>query len=236
MVIKCVHDTGRLISGQLYYTYNFDNAHGNFWASGDVYLPDGETLMGRYKLKYFKTQDGREIPKILYNKDINVFNPIEDLKKGDVVKCKTNKKFKYLVKNGFYRVSDIRISKEIWNHNQQAHVKFEGYDREFIWNSSNFKRLNVREKRKLTLDSIFDQPENFSVEFKRKFELSRNGNVEMIESIAKSVLDSKRHSIGVLEWAIRKGSRELELTEEDFKELLKKPLSEIIEMYDNEAE
>jgi len=42
--------------------------------------------------------------------------------------------------------------------------------------------------------------------------------------------------VGILEWAIRKGSRELELTEEDFSELLNKPLSEIIDLCDRKGD
>jgi hypothetical protein len=87
--------------------------------------------------------------------------------------------------------------------------------------------------RDLTLSQIFDKEENFSVDFKRKFELKSNKDHLLIQTLAKSINDKNRHDLSVLDWAIKKNGEHLKIKEEDFKDLLDKPLKEILEILDN---
>jgi hypothetical protein len=202
---------------------------------GKIHLKD----IGWYTLSNFKTESGQEFPQKIYNIRVNNIsnNSITDLKKGDIVVCLSDEDYAYLIKGGKYRVSDIVVepSQYGWGY---AHGKIllEGYSRWLTWSSWKFKKLSLQESRDIALSQIFDKAENFSVNFKRKFELMENREKILIETLAKSILDKNRHELSIMDWGIEKSGGHFKLTKEDFSHLMDKPLKDILEMFDNFSE
>ena len=191
---------------------------------------------GWYNVDDFTQTDGQPLPKTVYDKQVKVEpTKITDLKKGDVLVCLSDQRFKYLIRGGKYRIAEVRVTNasSSWGGGD---IRLEGYNRWLMWSNWNFRKLNLQESRDLALSQIFDKEENFSVEFKRKFELKSDKDVVLVETIAKSILDKNRHELGVLDWGIEKSGGHFKLTKEDFTHLMDKPLKEILEMFDNFSE
>jgi hypothetical protein len=191
---------------------------------------------GWFSIDDFTATDGQPLPKIFYDKQVKKEpTKITDLKKGDVLVCLSDQRFKYLIRDGKYRIADIRITNPSSNW-AGADIRLEGYNRWLMWSNWNFRKLSLQESRDLALSQIFDKEENFSVEFKRKFELKSDKDVVLIETLAKSILDKNRHELDVIDWGIQKNGGHFKLTKEDFTHLMDKPLKEILEMFDNLSE
>jgi len=188
---------------------------------------------GNYNVDNFTLTNGDPIPLKLYDsKKKSNITDVKDLKKGDIIVCLSDNRFKYLIEGGKYRIKDLLInSTNTW---VSGSIKIEGYDRWLRWSQFTFRKLSIQEKRDLSLSQIFDKEENFSVEFKRKFEQKEDKDRVLIETIAKSILDRHRHDLGLIDWACDKNGGHLKVTPEDFKHLMDKPLKEIIEIIDNQ--
>lgn len=228
----------KLLKGHVYETDFFNNDQNQ--TSQSYYRNHYKRIhikdRGYYLVDDFTQTDGQPLPKIYYDNQIKLEpTKILDLKKGDVLVCLSDKRFKYLIKGGKYRIADIRITNPSasWGG---ADIRLEGYNRWLMWSNWNFRKLSLQESRDLALSQIFDKEENFSVEFKRKFELKSDKDIVLIETLAKSILDKNRHELGVIDWGIEKSGGHFKLKQEDFKHLMDKPLKEIIEIFDNLSE
>jgi hypothetical protein len=190
--------------------------------------------IGWYTLSNFKLEDGGEFPeKIWDNLHRNVeSNKITDLKKGDIVVCLSDADYAYLIKGGKYRISDIIVDPSQYSWYSSGKILLEGYNRWLSWSPWKLKKLSLQESREIALSQIFDKEENFSVEFKRKFELVENREKVLIESLSKSIMDKNRHFLSVVDWAIQKSSAHLKLERSDFDCLMDKSLGEILEIYE----
>jgi len=111
-------------------------------------------------------------------------------------------------------------------------MKLEGYTRWITFSNWAFRKLSLQESRDLALSQIFNQPENFSVEFVRKFDKEANKTKVLVQAIAKSILDPYRHHYDVLGWTIEK-TKYQGLKNEDFAEIMNMPLSELLKAYEN---
>lgn len=226
----------KLLKGYAYETdfFNNDESHCNNYRYS--YKRISIKDKGWYSIDDFTTTDGQPLPKMFYDRQVKQeATKVSDLKKGDILVCLSDQRFKYLIKGGKYRISDIRItsSGSSW---VSGDFRLEGYNRWLMWSNWNFRKLSIQESRDLALSQIFDKEENFSVDFKRKFELKSDKDVVLIETLAKSILDKNRHELDVIDWGIQKNSEHFKLTKDDFKHLMDKPLKEILEMFDNLAE
>ena len=231
MKVKSLKSNRKLIKGQIYDTEFFVNdpiaAGNNQWYRGRIHIKD----RGTYQCVDFTTTDGQPLPSVTYDVRIKVEpTKASDLKKGDIVVCKSDAHFKYLIKGGKYRIEDVKIETGGYG---DGNIKLEGYKRWLSWKSWNFRKLSLQESRDLALSQIFDSEENFSVEFKRKFEQSKDKEKILIETIAKSILDKYRHEFDILDWGIDKNGKVFDMTREDFEPLMDKPLREILSIYEN---
>lgn len=219
-------DTKKLIKGHVYETDFFNN---DPKITTHRYYFRRISIKGRgyFTVDNFTLTDGKPIPNILYDKRTPkaAVKNFSDLKIGDVIVCLSDIRFKYLIEGGKYKIASIDQSRYTF--------KLEGYNRELTWSTWNFRALTIQEMRDLTLSQIFDKEENFSVDFKRKFELKTNKDHLLIQTLAKSITDKNRHDLSVLDWAIRKNGEHLKIKAEDFKDLLDKPLKEVLEIFDN---
>jgi hypothetical protein len=223
----------KLLKGHAYEVDFFNNDSNNN-SQGYRYAYKRLSIPGKgwYNCDDFTLTDGNPLPPTTYDKRVKTEpTKITDLKKGDIVVCQSDSRFKYLIEGGKYRISDIRVqSSGSWS---SGDIRLEGYNRWLMWSPWSFRKLSLQESRDLALSQIFDKEENFSVEFKRKFEQKENKDQVLIETLAKSMLDRHRHELGLVDWACEKSGGHLKLSPEDFNHLMDKPLKEIIEMFDN---
>lgn len=227
MQVVSLKSNSKLIKGHVYETdhYNNDPANMNYHYINIIGY-------GRYTPSDFTLLSGSPLPIQKYkNISHNSYVQITDINKGDIVVCNSEKGYRYLIKGGKYRINDTRTKRSSGGF-IFGEIQLEGYKRWLTWNSWNFKKLTIQETREIALSQIFDTPENFSVEFKRKFDQSKSKNKILIESICKSILDKYRHHYDIITWGIEKNSATYKLNKDDFKELLDMPLSEIIEIYE----
>lgn len=226
MNVISLKSNSKLIKGHQYIANSFNNTINATlsWYDGSIYIRG----FGRYQCKDFTDTSGNPLPQINYTNPTNTLTPsfnVRTLKVGDIIVCNTNK-YKYLVKDGKYKISHINFKNQY-----TTQIKLEGYNTWINW-SYYFRKLSLQESRDLALSQIFDQPENFSVDFIRKFDKEKNQTKILLETIAKSIIDKNRHYLDVIDWGIHKEKYQ-ELKREDFSELLQKPLAEILELYEN---
>ena len=151
---------------------------------------------------------------------------VTTLKANDIVVCNSDK-YKYLLKGGKYRVLEVADA-NTWT----AQIRLEGYSRFIRFNSWSFRKLSLQETREIALSQIFNQPENFSVDFIRKFEKENNKTKILLQALSKSILDPYRHEYGVLDWTIEK-TKNQDLKKDDFNEIMNMTLSEVLKLYEN---
>lgn len=226
MRVLSLKSNTKLVKGFEYIADTFNNIdNGSKWNNLRINIRG----YGGYLCKNFTDIDGNPLPQINYlNPDRHViqrFNALE-LAKNDIIVCKSDR-YKYLVKDGKYRITDV-IHKNQYN----VLIKLEGYNRFIKWNSWAFNKISLQETRDIALSQIFDKPENFSVEFIRKFDKEKNKTKILLQTIAKSLLDPYRHQLDIIDWGIHKEKYQ-KLNREDFKDILDMSLSEILDLYEN---
>jgi hypothetical protein len=215
----------KLVKGKEYIADYFNNTNtGNIWTRNIINIRG----FGRYLCKNFTDIDGKELTNILYiNPNKSIYNENIDRKppkKNDIIVCVADS-YKYIIKDGKYRVVETR--------RENRDIKLEGHNRWIKWNSYTFRKLSVQETRELALSQIFDKPENFSVDFIRKFDQEKNKIKILLEAISKSIIDPYRvlNELSVIDWCIHKEQYQ-KLSIEDFESILDKPLSEILKLYE----
>jgi hypothetical protein len=219
----------KLLKGVVYEAESFDNTV----APGKRYHRQYIRIkgFGSYLCKNFSDTNGKPLPNIAYTNPnstpaSNDRIDASTLKKNDIVVCKSDR-YKYLIKGGKYKIQEVKDA-NTW----RAHIKLEGYGRWINFSNWAFRKLSLQESRELALSQIFNQPENFSVEFVRKFDKESNKTKILIQSLAKSILDPYRHHYDIVDWTIEK-TKYQGFKKEDFSEILKMPLSEILKSYEN---
>lgn len=223
--VRSKTDHGKLIKGNIYHL-DWISQYG----SCRVNTPDG-TYIGNYSIDIFEDMSGSDVK----TRNFKGFeNDVKfcDLKVGDVVVCNTNKGYKYLIEGGKYRIKEL-IPRQPYSE-YSGQIRLEGYKRRLHWSSYNFRRLNKQEMRKLTIEQIFDKEENFSVDFIRKFEKTKNKDKIIMTAIAESIVDKKRHGMGLMDWTIKKSGKYLQLEKSDFDKIKEMKLKEIFNIFDNE--
>lgn len=237
MIVISKKDNRRLIAGQSYETDFFDNQavkSQNGYGHGRISIKG----IGYYGVENFTKADGSELPQILYDTRAK-FEIIkaEDLKKGDIIVCTRDNNYKYLIKDGKYRIEDVSIVEKKNRYSNipitEGLIKLEGYNRWIKWNHWSFRKLTTQESREISLSQILDKEENFSVEYKSKYEQSQNKEKILIETIASSILDPHRHHLSVIDWGVHKVKKNYNITKEDFDSLLDMKFSDILSKVEN---
>ncbi len=237
MIVIAKKGTTKLVKGCRYEVrslYNSPNSPSR-WNRGKIYLKD---IGGGYVVGNFTTTDGQPIPSIDWQAPVvqELRINFEDLKVNDILVCKSDR-YSTLLKDAKYRIVDLKVitSKPIPGSRSTYvrttnKVKFEGCNRYFEYSPWKFRRLNVDEARELHLSTVLDDAEqSFSVDMEtRKIDLVDNKNTELVKALAKSILDGYRHELDVIDWACQKSAARLKVSREDYKQLLKMPLKDIL--------
>lgn len=220
----------KLLKGVAYEADSFNNtASGSRWGQHRIRIQFPSGGYGSYLCKNFTDTSGNPLPQISYvspnHTPIERFD-VTTLKANDIVVCNSDK-YKYLLKGGKYRVLEVADA-NTWT----AQIRLEGYSRFIRFNSWSFRKLSLQETREIALSQIFNQPENFSVDFVRKFEKENNKTKILLQALSKSILDPYRHEYGVLDWTIEK-TKNQGLKKDDFNEIMNMTLSEVLKLYEN---
>jgi hypothetical protein len=220
----------KLLKGVAYEADSFNNtATGSRWGQHRIRIQFPSGGYGSYLCKNFTDTSGNPLPQISYvspnHTPFEIFD-VTTLKANDIVVCNSDK-YKYLVKGGKYRISEVADA-NTWT----AQIRLEGYSRFIRFNSWSFRKLSLQETREIALSQIFNQPENFSVDFVRKFEKENNKTKILLQALSKSILDPYRHEYGVLDWTIEK-TKNQDLKKDDFNEIMNMTLSEVLKLYED---
>jgi len=220
----------KLLKGVAYEADSFNNtATGSRWGQHRIRIQFPSGGYGSYLCKNFTDTSGNPLPQISYvspnHTPVERFD-VTTLKANDIVVCNSDK-YKYLLKGGKYRVLEVADA-NTWT----AQIRLEGYNRQIRFNSWSFRKLSLQETREIALSQIFNQPENFSVDFVRKFEKENNKTKILLQALSKSILDPYRHEYGVLDWTIEK-TKNQDLKKDDFNEIMNMTLSEVLKLYED---
>jgi hypothetical protein len=203
-----------------------------------IKIGDGEYTKGYCSYNFMDT-NGNPLPLIDWSetKKQVVVLTFEALKIGDVIVCKSDR-FLTLNKNSKYRISDLKVTqKEVESYNGKKYthtdkkIKFDGLNRYFDFSPWKFRALSIDESRELSLSSVLDNVDvSCVVTSDRKIDQMdvSSRNIELIKALSKSIMDSSRHQLDIIDWACQKSNSNLKLQRDDFKPLLKLSFKEIL--------
>jgi hypothetical protein len=237
MIVIAKKGTTKIVKGHRYEVQTLYNAqsrsNNNRFTMGRVYLKG----IGSYVVSNFTDVNGNELPKIDWHSTIisEKRTEFEELKVNDILVCNSDK-YTTLIKNSKYRIVDLKIiTKQKIGYNSKPYtitdkkVKFEGCSRYFEYSSWKFRKLNTNESRELQLSTIFGDQESYSVNVtSRKIDIIGDKNSLLVKALAKSIIDVYRHDLDIIDWACQKSAFRLKITKDDYKDLLKMPLKDIL--------
>ncbi len=227
MKLKCVKGTSKLISGIVYDINSLRNDPSVI--KNRIYIKN----VGYYKISNFVMPDGSDIPRINWDAKFVVDRLVPaDVKVGDILVCNSDN-YKYLRKDGKYKVASVNVKEVVYRFSKYYYIKFEGYTRSIKLSQSNFRKLDVSEARDLNLNEMFGEDIDYSVNIERKLDSVDDKYDFLMRVLSKSIMDKNRHILGVVDWACEQSSKRLSLSNDDFDELLKIPLGDIIKLLDS---
>lgn len=226
-----------LLKGHRYEVQNLWNAGTNQrWLEGKVQLIG----FSRYSVDSFTDENGNPLPKTNYTsvvRPVERFIKFEDCKDGEILVCNSDH-YKTLAKGSMYKIEKLEkkeTEKNGWNGRTWMHsettIKFEGIKRKLKFNGWAFRKLTQEESREISLGSILSGQDPVIVKTTsiRKIDMVDNKEKALMEVIAKTILDSNRHHLSVVDWSCQKTGEKLRINPDDFKDLLDMKLSDIIE-------
>ena len=240
MIVISKIENKRLIKGHRYEVQDLWNSGSNQrWVEGKVHLVG----FGRYSVDSFTDDNGNPLPKTNYssNKQAPISIRFEDCKEGEILICNTDR-YKTLTKGAMYKIQSLKsVEFESSGFNGRKFIrventiKFEGFNRYLKFNGWSFRKLTPGESREISLSSILNGEEPNIIKTKdiRGIDLSLNKYKSLMEIISKTILDSNRHHLSIIDWSCKKTGDKLKIIPEDFNELLNMTLSEILEKLEN---
>lgn len=226
----------RLLKGHRYEVQNLWNDGTNQrWVEGHVELVG----FGRYSVNNFTDINGNPVPKTNYlttKTYVDRMIKFEDCKEGEILVCISDH-YKTMVKGQMYKIEKIYAKQESrpayggrTHYFQEKWIKFEGLSRKLKFNGWAFRKLTSEETREISLSSILtgEQPNIIKSSKLRKIDMISNKEKALMEVISKTILDSNRHHLSIIEWSCEKTGEKLRIVPEDFTELLDMKLSDIL--------
>jgi hypothetical protein len=237
MIVICKKPTKKLIKGVRYEVENlWNDGTSQRWLEGKI----GIKNIGRFSVENFVDENGNQVPKV---KIVKPLEPIQrmtfsDLKEGEILVC-TSDNFKTLLKGGMYRIEKLystTIQRTGWNGNMytntEQYIKFEGVKRKLKFNNWNFRKLNSKEAREISLNSLLNGEEAPIIKTQniKKIDLMENKDSVLMDILAKSIIDPNRHHLTIVEWACDKVASKLSLEVSDFEYLMDIPFRDILKL------
>jgi hypothetical protein len=236
MIVICKKATKRLVKGVRYETGSLYNDGTNqSWQEGMVEILG----VGRFVVDNFTDTDGNPLPKtniIVPRAPINDLQ-FSDLTKGDILVC-TSDSYKTLGKGCMYQIENLitKTSQKInWNKQTYTYtehsIKFVGIPRTLKFSHWRFRKLSPQEAREISLNSVLHGEDPVIVKSKdiRKIELVTNKELELMSVLSKSIIDTNRHFLSIIDWACQKSGTNLGITPDDYTTLMNMSLKDILE-------
>lgn len=225
MIVVCISDLKSLIKGKQYQSDALDNRR--------ISIKD----LGFYDKKHFKTLDGKDLPNTTFNNRKSYRLNIDDLKKGDVLICITDK-YKTYVESGKYKIEYIetKIKKELDRFKNvfsydSYYIKFEGINTKLKFSHNtkySFRKYTNQEHRDVKINSlIHNKKEEFVDSSKRNIESVNDKDDYLLKILASSIIDKKRHHLSIVDWAVKIGTN-LQIENSDFDKYMDMKLSDIL--------
>lgn len=237
MIVICKKETKKLVKGLRYEVQNlWNNGQNQRWIDGKIEV---KGVSGRYSVNNFTDTNGNPVPNINHStpRERIIENlKFADLKKGDILVCKVDS-YKTMMKGGMYKIENLETfsyNRGTWTHTEE-YVRFEGIKRKLRFNSWRFRKLTPEESREIQLGSILEgkDPEIIKTTDIDKFDKIVNKEKALMEILSKSILDTNRHHLSILEWACKKSNGNISITEDNYKDLLEMPLKDILQKIEN---
>jgi len=231
MIVIAKKSTGKLIGGYRYEVNSLKNSGRNQWGEGTVTLKD----IGTFNVNHFTDTNGNPVDKIdilNYRKDFK----FEELKKGDILVCERNQ-YKGLIPGNMYKIVELKTTsknEKDWQGKPRVRVtnfiKLEGH-RFIQFNPWCFRKLNANEIREISLSEVLDNEVfDYSVDTSvRVIDTVKDKDLELMKILSKSIIDSKRHHLGVVDWACSKINHRMDIKSKDFDDLLNMSLKDILQ-------
>lgn len=233
MIVVCKIGTKKLIKGNRYNAINI-------WNDGTSprYLEGKITIegIGLYSVNNFTDINSKPIPKIKMAAPVAANNRVnfEDLKVGDILVCKTDR-YSIFAKDCKYQIKELIIN-EIEHTNYTGRkvkrfikkIRFVGISRVIKYNSYYFRKLEDAERRDMSLESLLTGKEPDVIKDKvKKIDLVKNRDLALMSVLSKSIIDTNRHCLSIVEWACQKlNNYGIEVS--DYDKLLEMPLKDIL--------
>jgi hypothetical protein len=231
----------RLIKGSTYEVDKLFNSgtNQNRWMEGRIVLKE---VKGWFRVTQFTDVNGNDVPRTDINNVMTTFisdsAKFEELKVGDIIVCKTDN-YKTLVNGGYYKIESLDTkTKQVqsWTGNNytssENKIKFVGVKRVMKYNSWNFRKMTTQELRDANLNELLNNEKLNVIDkpISRKLDYSENPDLDLIKSLAMSILDPNRHKLSIIDWACEKHDRKLGIQNKDFERLLELPLKDLLEL------
>lgn len=230
------NSTTKLIKGVRYEVQTLWNDPRNSdWRRGKIKLVG----LGTYHESGFTDINGNPLPKINYqnpNVQETKLTEASEVSDGDILVCLSDR-YKNLTKGSMYRVEKV-IKKEYKANNfttgttytrYEYYVKFEIMNRKIRFWGWNFRKLTPQEARDFTISEILGEKNDKVVTDPsiKKIDLVENKEKLLIQFLAKTLLDDKRHELSPLDWCCQKVAHNWGLTPEDFGDLMNLTISDL---------
>lgn len=231
----------RLIKNHKYTIQRLYNDGSNRnWLEGKLEIED----LGIFKINTFTDINGNVLPKINYYrklKEIKKIIEFTDLKKGDLLICKV-KDLKSLIYDRIYVIDELYSEHKDYTSTlfgQQSaivrrikndYVSFKGINRKIKYSSWKFEKVKSDIQRQMSLLSILDNQEADIITSipSRKIDVSLNKEKDLMELVAKSILDKSRHHLSIIEWVYKQIGKNMNLNEQDYEVLLNMKMKDVL--------
>jgi len=199
------------------------------WMNGKVKL---KNISGFFSVNSFTDTNGKELPKIDWGSlTVKTWTSLkfEDLKVGDILIC-TSDNYKTLLNGGYYKIEGLSSVKKSQYYNENK-IKLTGVSRTLKFNSWCFRKMSTEELRDANLNELLYNKSVPVIKsaISRKFDYIEDKNKALLEIISKSILDTNRHKLSVVDWACLKIGDKLGIKPSDFSEILELSLKDILE-------
>ena len=139
-----------------------------------------------------------------------------------------------MVKGGYYKIEKLLQVKG--KYNIINYVKLEGVSRKILFDSYCLEKLPTHIAREMSLNQVlYDEDDKvIRTDFKkqRKLDFVVNKELFFMELLSKSILDKNRHDIDIIDWACVQSKKKIDLTREDFGDVLNMSLGDILKLID----
>lgn len=201
------------------------------WREGTVKLVN---VAGHHQVSNFKTLGNEELPKIKFDNDVRKYTSYDELSVNDILVCKSDR-YKSMIKGGYYKIE--KLTQAIGKYNTTTnYVKLEGVSRKLVFDCFSMDKLPTEIAREMSLNQVLYDEEDkvIRTDFKkqRKIDFVVNKELFFMELLSKSILDPNRHNIDIIDWACVQSKKKIDLTREDFDDVLKMPLGDILKLID----